>query len=86
MGGGGGNGCDAGQSAGLREGLLLGRRDYDDGGEIREDSDCCFFGERGFDSAPATGNVDVVVCEGGNCTVSVLGQGICTRIHETGHL
>ena len=73
-------------SAGLREGLLLGGRDCDDGGETREDSDCCFFGER-EDSIPAsaTGIVDVVVCEGGNCITSVLGQGICTRIHETGH-
>ena len=35
--------------------------------------------------APATGIVGVVVCEGGNCTTLVLGQGICTRIHETGH-
>ena len=71
-------------SAGLREGLLLGGRDCDDGGETREDSDCCFFVER-EDSIPAsaTGIVDVVVCEGGNCTTSVLGQGICTRIHET---
>ena len=73
-------------SAGLREGLLLGGRDCDDRGETREDSDCCFFGER-EDSIPAsaTGIVVVVVREGGNCTTSVLGQGICTRIHETGH-
>ena len=61
-------------------------RDCDDRGETREDSDCCFFGER-EDSIPAsaTGIVVVVVREGGNCTTSVLGQGICTRIHETGH-
>ena len=56
VGGGGGNGCDAGQSAGLREGLLLGWQDYYDGGETREDSDCCFFGERGFDSSPCDGH------------------------------
>ena len=30
-----------------------------------------------------TGSVDEVVCEGGNCTASVLGQGM--SIHETGH-
>ena len=31
-----------------------------------------------------TGSVDEVVCVGGNCTASVLGQGL--SIHETGHL
>ena len=40
----------------------------------------------GFVCAVGTmmGSVDEVVCEGGNCAASVLGQGL--SIHETGHL
>ena len=84
MGGGGGNGCDAGQQ-GFVKGFF-----WADGTmttEVKLVKTATAVSSESEDSipAPATGIVDVVVCEGGNCTTLVLGQGICTRIHETGH-
>merc|ERR1712136_705178 len=83
VGGGGGYGCDGGQQ-GFMGGFVWADGTVTTEVKLVKTSDCCYFGEREDSiSAPPTGSVDVVVCEGGNCTTSVLGQGTCTRIHET---